>query len=93
LSYFTVNSFGLRYEPNRLILSIGLRRCYINITITIPDFIHRPVLYTERERERERKKVERGGESHYNSGGGGNNIFGLKVPRHCPLVLPYLKLS
>jgi hypothetical protein len=29
-----------------------------------------------------------GSERHYNSGGGvGNNIFGLKVPRHCPLVL------
>jgi hypothetical protein len=26
-------------------------------------------------------------ERHYNSGGAGNNIFGLKVPRHCPLVL------
>jgi hypothetical protein len=30
-----------------------------------------------------------GSESHYNSGGWGvlNNIFGFKVPRHCPLVL------
>jgi hypothetical protein len=29
-----------------------------------------------------------GSERHYNSGGGiGNNIFDLKVPRHCPLVL------
>jgi hypothetical protein len=28
-----------------------------------------------------------GSERRYNSGGVGNNIFGLKVPRHCPLVL------
>jgi hypothetical protein len=29
-----------------------------------------------------------GSERHYNSGGGGgNNIFGLKDPKHCPLVL------
>jgi hypothetical protein len=29
-----------------------------------------------------------GSERHYNSGGRvGKNIFGLKVPRHCPLVL------
>jgi hypothetical protein len=40
----------------------------------------------EREREREREKVRGGGsERHYNRGG--NNICGLKVPRHCPLVL------
>jgi hypothetical protein len=35
-------------------------------------------LAPEREREREREKSGRGV---------GNNIFGLKVPRHCPLVL------
>jgi hypothetical protein len=39
--------------------------------------------------ERESERVEgRGGERHYNSWGRvGNNIFCLKVPRHCPLVL------
>jgi hypothetical protein len=42
----------------------------------------------ERETERDRKLGGGGSERHYNSGGGvGNNIFGLKVPRHCPLVL------
>jgi hypothetical protein len=41
-----------------------------------------------RERERERESWGGGSKRHYNSGGGvGNNIFGLKVPRHCPLVL------
>jgi hypothetical protein len=35
--------------------------------------------------EREKEKVG-GGERHYNRGGG-NNTFGLKVPRHCQLVL------
>jgi hypothetical protein len=35
----------LRYEPNRLMLSIGLWQCYINITMTILDIIHRPVFY------------------------------------------------
>jgi hypothetical protein len=39
------------------------------------------------ERERKREKVG-GNERHCNSEGGvGNNIFGLKVPRQCPLVL------
>jgi hypothetical protein len=28
-----------------------------------------------------------GSERHYNGGGQGNNIFGLKVPRQCPPVL------
>jgi hypothetical protein len=32
-------------EPNRLKLSVGLWRWYINITITILDIIHRPVIY------------------------------------------------
>jgi hypothetical protein len=42
-----------------------------------------------RETEREREKMGGdGSERHYNSGAGvGNNILGLKVPRHCPLVL------
>jgi hypothetical protein len=35
----------LRYEPNRLMLSTGLWRWYINITITILDIIHRSVFY------------------------------------------------
>jgi hypothetical protein len=35
----------LRYEPNRLMLSISLWRWYINTTITILDIIHRPVSY------------------------------------------------
>jgi hypothetical protein len=33
--YLTRNTLHLRYEPNRLMLSIGLWRWYINITITI----------------------------------------------------------
>jgi hypothetical protein len=43
--YFTVNTLRLHYEHNRLMLSIGLWRWYINITITILDIIHRPVFY------------------------------------------------
>jgi hypothetical protein len=39
------NKLRLLYEPNRLILSIGLWRWYINITIAILDIIHRPVFY------------------------------------------------
>jgi hypothetical protein len=39
------NTLRLRYEPNRLMLSIGLWRWYIYITITILDIIHRPVFY------------------------------------------------
>jgi hypothetical protein len=34
----------LRYEPNRLMLSICLWRCYINITITVLGIILRPEL-------------------------------------------------
>jgi hypothetical protein len=34
-----------RYEPYSLMLSIGLWRWYINITITIMDIIYRPVFY------------------------------------------------
>jgi hypothetical protein len=37
--------------------------------------------------EREREKVWGSSERHYNSGGIGNKIFCLMVPRHCPLVL------
>jgi hypothetical protein len=39
--YLTRNTLRLRYEPNRLMLSIGLWRWYINTTITILDIIHR----------------------------------------------------
>jgi hypothetical protein len=39
------NTLRLRYEPNRLMLSIGLWRRYINITITILDIIHRPLFH------------------------------------------------
>jgi hypothetical protein len=39
------NTLRLRYEPNRLMLSIGLLRWYINVAITILDIIHRPVFY------------------------------------------------
>jgi hypothetical protein len=35
----------LRYVPNQLMLSIGLRRWYIHLTATILDIIHRPVFY------------------------------------------------
>jgi hypothetical protein len=35
----------LRYKPNGVMLSIGLWRWYINITITILNFILCPVLY------------------------------------------------
>jgi hypothetical protein len=41
--YLTGNSLSLCYDPNRLMLSIGLWRLYINITIRIVNFIHRPV--------------------------------------------------
>jgi hypothetical protein len=43
--YLTGNTLRLRYDPNRLILSVGLWRWYINITKTILDIIHRPVFY------------------------------------------------
>jgi hypothetical protein len=43
--YLTGNTLRLRYEPNRLMLSIGFLRWYINITVTILDVIHRLVLY------------------------------------------------
>jgi hypothetical protein len=43
--YLTGNTLRLRYESNRLMLSIGLWRWYINITITILDIIPRSVLY------------------------------------------------
>jgi hypothetical protein len=43
--YFTGNTLRLRYESNRLMLSIGLWRWYVNITATILDTIHRPVFY------------------------------------------------
>jgi hypothetical protein len=41
------NTLRLRYEPNRLMLSIGLWRWYINVTITILDIVHRPVFYSK----------------------------------------------
>jgi hypothetical protein len=43
--YLTGNTLRLLYEPNRLMLSIGLWQWYINITITIVDIIHRPAFY------------------------------------------------
>jgi hypothetical protein len=43
--YITGNILRLRYEPNRLILSKGFWRWYINITTTILDIIYRPVFY------------------------------------------------
>jgi hypothetical protein len=43
-SYLKANTLRLRYEPNRLMRSIGLWRRYINITVTILDIFHRPVL-------------------------------------------------
>jgi hypothetical protein len=43
--YLTGNTLRLRYESNRLMLSIGLWRWYINITITILDIIHRHIFY------------------------------------------------
>jgi hypothetical protein len=45
--YLTGNTLHLRCEPNRLMLSVGLWRWYINITITILDIIHRPVFYLQ----------------------------------------------
>jgi hypothetical protein len=43
--YLTGNTLRLSYDPNRLMLSIGLWRWYINITIIILDIIHRPGFY------------------------------------------------
>jgi hypothetical protein len=43
--YLTGNILRLRYEPYGLMLSIGLWRWYINISLTILDVIHRPVFY------------------------------------------------
>jgi hypothetical protein len=41
--YLTGNILHLRYETNKLMLSIGLGRWYTSIGITVPDIIHRPV--------------------------------------------------
>jgi hypothetical protein len=41
----TGNTLRLRYKPSRLLLSIGLWRRYINITITVLDIILRSVFY------------------------------------------------
>jgi hypothetical protein len=41
----TGNTVRLRYEPVRLMLSIGLGRWYINTSITTIDIIHGPVFY------------------------------------------------
>jgi hypothetical protein len=43
--------------------------------------------YRERERERERELRGVVRDTTIVGGEVGNNIFGLKVPRHCPLVL------
>jgi hypothetical protein len=44
--YLTGNTLRLRYEPNRLMLSVGLWPWYINIiTITILGIIHSPLFY------------------------------------------------
>jgi hypothetical protein len=43
--YLTRNKLRLRYEPNRLKLSVDFWRWYINVTITILDIIHCPVFY------------------------------------------------
>jgi hypothetical protein len=43
--YLIGNTLRLRYELNRLMLSIGVWRWYINITITIVGIIHRSVFY------------------------------------------------
>jgi hypothetical protein len=53
-------------------------------------YLHSPESIVLSFRERERKRESGGGSSErdYNSGEGvRNNIFGLKVPRHFPLVL------
>jgi hypothetical protein len=54
--YLTGNTLRLRYQPNMLMLSIGLWRWYINIIITILDIIHRPVFYLSKPKSK----------SHYN---------------------------
>jgi hypothetical protein len=43
--YLTGKKLRLRYEPSRLMLSVGLWRWYINITITIRDIIHHSIFY------------------------------------------------
>jgi hypothetical protein len=43
--YLTGNTLRFSYETSRLMLSIGVWRWYINITITILDIMHRPVFY------------------------------------------------
>jgi hypothetical protein len=40
--YLTGITLRLRHDPNRLMLSIGLWRWYINMTVTILDITHRP---------------------------------------------------
>jgi hypothetical protein len=41
------NTLLLHYEPNRLMLSIGLWSWYINITITVLDVIYLPAVYSK----------------------------------------------
>jgi hypothetical protein len=45
LSVLRVNILRLRYEPNRLMLSMDLQRWYISVIITILDIIHLLVFY------------------------------------------------
>jgi hypothetical protein len=44
--YLTGVTLRLRYEPNRLLLCIGLWRIYINITKTVLDITHRLLFKT-----------------------------------------------
>jgi hypothetical protein len=44
-SYLAGNTLRLCYEPNRLMLSIGLWRWYVNNTIAVLDLSHHPVFH------------------------------------------------
>jgi hypothetical protein len=45
---WSVRTLRFHYEPDSLMLCIGLLRRYIGITITILDIIHRPVFYLKK---------------------------------------------
>jgi hypothetical protein len=56
--YLTRNTLRLRYESNRLMLSVGLWRWYINIMITILDVIHCPAFYLKRDISENKDRIQ-----------------------------------
>jgi hypothetical protein len=47
--YLTENTLRIHYEFSRLMVSIGLKLLYANITVTVLDIIHHPVFYLKQD--------------------------------------------